>query len=237
MFRIARDPMNEALRLFERAIERDPNYGAALAMASICHLRLAEDFREDFKQNQDRAIRRAQRALEVAPDDPVSLANAPFTLAWCGEDIEAMLALIDRALRLNPSYARGWYVSATVRVWAGEPETTIEHIKRSARLSPRDRMGPHDYLSGLASLLCGRLDEARAKLLLAMRENPGYPRPYTMLAICFAHMGRLDEARAMILRVRELAPATTVPNVTMFRLREHREFLLSGLRLAMGEAG
>ena len=31
MFRIARDPMNEALRLFERAIERDPNYGAALA--------------------------------------------------------------------------------------------------------------------------------------------------------------------------------------------------------------
>jgi hypothetical protein len=41
----------------------------------------------------------------VASDDPGVLVNAAITLAFFGEDIGAMLALIDRALTLNPSSA------------------------------------------------------------------------------------------------------------------------------------
>jgi len=49
-------------------------------------------------------------------------------------------------------------------------------------------------------------------------------------------MGRLDEAREIVRRLREITPAV-VPSVVLYRNPEHRELLLSGLRLAAGEAG
>src|SRR5271165_2157774 len=48
----------------------------------------------------------ARRAVEVAGDDPAILANAAYTLGYLGEDIGAMITLVDRALALNPSFAR-----------------------------------------------------------------------------------------------------------------------------------
>ena len=78
--------------------------------------------------------------------------------------------------------------------------------------------------------------EAASKLLASFQDHPGYPQPYRFLAACYAHMGRLDEARAVIARLRAITPLV-VPNELPWRNPEHRELLLSGLRLAMGEAG
>jgi hypothetical protein len=47
-------------------------------------------------------------------------------------------------------------------------------------------------------------------------------------------MGRLDEAREVVKRLRAITPVV-VPKVDFLRNREHREFYLSGLRVAMGE--
>ncbi len=63
-------------------------------------------------------------------------------LGYFGEDIDAaMIGLIDRALALNPSFARGWLLSGFLRLWAGQPDLAIEHVETSLRLSPRERMG------------------------------------------------------------------------------------------------
>jgi hypothetical protein len=48
----------------------------------------------------------ARQALDVAGDDPVTLANAAYALAYFGEDVGGMIGLVDRALTLNPSFAR-----------------------------------------------------------------------------------------------------------------------------------
>jgi adenylate cyclase len=56
-----------------------------------------------------------------------------------------------------------------------------------------------------------------------------------MLAACYAHTGRLDEAREVIARLHAIT-AVVVPSVIPFRNPEQREFYLSGLRLAAGEA-
>jgi adenylate cyclase len=77
----------------------------------------------------------------VGEADPGILANAAFVLANFGEDIGAMIGLVDRALALNPSFARGWYVSGGLRLFAGQPDLAIEHLETSLRLSPRERMG------------------------------------------------------------------------------------------------
>ena len=73
------------------------------------------------------------------------------------------------------------------------------------------------------------------KLLLATQEDPSLPITYRCLAACYAHMGRLDEAREIVARLRSITPVV-MPDVSNFRKPEHRELLLSGLRVAAGEA-
>jgi TolB-like protein len=226
----------EALRLVEQAIERDPCYGPALAYDAVCYLRRVFDSRSDDPEADGRiATDLARRALEVAADDPGTIANAATVLAYFGEDIGAMMAVVDRALSLNPSFARGWYISGVLRRWAGQPDVAIEHFEAALRLSPRARIGWAVGGIGGALFFSRRFDEAVAKLLVAIQEDPSMPDQYRYLAACYAHMGRLDEARGMIRKLRTITPHL-MPLVITSRKTEDRELLLSGLRLAAGEA-
>jgi adenylate cyclase len=226
----------EALRLLEQAIERDPRYGPALATAAICYSLLLPDGRsENPMADRLKGVDFARRALEVARDDPVVLANAALALAYFGEDIGAMMALVDRALTLNPSFARGWYISGILRMWAGQPDMAIEHVGAALRLSPRARVGNSGWVIGASHFFSRRFDEAVPKLLLAIQEDPSFYVPYRALAACYAHMGQLDDAREIVRRLRAIAPVV-IPPTSPLRNRDHRELYLSGLRLAMGEA-
>jgi len=170
----------------------------------------------------------------VAGDDPGILVNAAEALAHFGEDIGAMMALVDRALALNPSFARGWHVSGVLRNWAGQPDIAIEHIEAALRLSPRARVGSSLLIIGTALFFSRRFDEAVPKLLLAIQEDPSSPQPQRVLAACYAHMGRLDDARAIIERLRAIA-SVVISDARFLRNPGHRELYLSGLRLAAGE--
>jgi adenylate cyclase len=161
--------------------------------------------------------------------------HVAHALAYFGEDIGAMMALVDRALALNPSFARGWQMSGILRMWAGQPDIAIEHVDVALRLSPRARVGNSLSVIGTAHLFRRRFDEAVPKLLLAIQQNPTNPQPYRVLASCYAHMGRLDEARAIVARLRALT-SVVVPDGSYLRNAEQRELFLSGLRLAAGEA-
>jgi adenylate cyclase len=234
-FPITKERIIEALGLLDQAIAIDRHYGPALSWAATCHLRLLNDgWAEDPETSRRKAADLARRALQEAENDPEFLAISAFVLAQVGEDIGAMLGLVDRALALNPSYARGWFLSGVLRVHAGQPDLAIEHVETSLRLSPRERMGTPLQVMGVAYFFKRRFDEAAAKLLLSIQDNPGSPHSYRVLAACYAHMGRLDEARAIVAQLRAITPLV-VPGALPWRNPEDRELLLSGLRLASGE--
>jgi len=224
----------EVLRLLDEAIARDPDFGPALAWASICHV-VYTDSSDDPELERDKGLRRGRRALQVAGDDPAILANAALALAALGEDISAMIALADRAVALNPGFARAWHASGAIRLYAGQLDLAIEHVENSVRLSPRARVGWAHYNIGTAHFLGRRFEEAVPILLLAIQEDPNFLMTYRSLAACYAHMGRLDDAREMVRRLHPLTNAVVPPRLT-FRNPEHHELFLSGLRLAMGES-
>ena len=228
----------EALGLLEQALARDPTYAPALAMAGLCHMRLVQDARSD-NDNEDRgkAIALARRALQLAKDDPGTLVNAALTLACCGDDIETMMAVADRAVTLHPSFARGWYIAGMLRNFAGQPEAAIERLEAARRLSPRGRVGMVLFTIGQAYFFMRRFDEAISWILLELQEEPEFPPAHRFLIASYAHMGRLDEAQAALERLREINPRVVHPNNRLqnFRNPEHRELFVSGLRLAMGE--
>ena len=189
---------------------------------------------EEPETSRRKAVDLARQALQAGENDPGILANAAHVLAYFGEDIGAMIGLVDRALALNPSFARGWNVSGTLRVWAGQPDVAIEHVETSLRLSPRERMGTPQFNIGVAYFFKRRFNEAASTLVLSMQADPGFPPSYRALAACYAHVGRLDEAREIVARLREITPVI-MPSVLPYRNLEDRELLLSGLRLATDE--
>ena len=154
-------------------------------------------------------------------------------LGYFGEDLAAAIALIDRALELNPSFAWGWQWSGWLRLWAGQLELGIGHFETSMRLNPlQGRADP--YLGiGMGHFFARRFEDAAASLLLSLQEGPSWVPTYGFLASCYAHMGRLDQAGEAVARLRALTNEL-VPSATNWRNPEHREFYLSGLRLAIG---
>ena len=225
----------EALRLLERAIARDPRYGPALARAAVgCHRLIYDGRSEDREGDRRKGVEFARRALEVASDDPLTLVNAAFALAYFGEDIGAMMTLVERALALNPNFSRGWHLSGVLRLWAGQPEMAIEHLKTALRLSPRARTGWSHADLGAAYFVSRRFDEAERELRLIVQEDPTLPLGHRFLAACLAQMGRLEEAREVVTRLRGIT-SEVIPDVSYLRNAAHRELYLSSLRLAAGE--
>jgi len=234
-----RERIHTALELLEQAIERDPSFGPALALAARCHHHFDRlGGAQDPDLHRRAAVDYARRAVRAAPDDPTTLGNAAGVLGSFGGDINPAIALADRALALNPSFAGGWRMSGWLRLWAGDLDVAIEHFETAFRLSPRERDRAHSMGIGEAQFLQRRFNEAIITLLNALEALPGHAGIYRYLASCYAHMGRLDEAREMVRRLRAIAP-TVMPHAMyglQWRNPEHREFFLSGLRLAAGEA-
>jgi predicted ATPase/class 3 adenylate cyclase len=200
----------------------------------MCCYRLCVDGSgTDPERDSCNGIDFGQRALEAAGDDPEVIVNAALALSYFGEDIDAMIALVDRALALNPNFARGWHVGGILRLFAGQPDLAIELAETALRLSPHARVGTSHSLIGQALFLARRFDEAVPKLLLAIQEDPSFPAPYRYLAACYAHMGHLGEARAIVARLLRITSGVGRGD-SWFRNAEHRELFLSGLRLASG---
>ena len=133
-----------ALALLAQAIERDPRYGPALALAAFCHNALhVSGWTNSPEVNRREGLDLARRALRASGDDAVALGRAAYVLGYFGDDLEAAIALIDRSLELNPSSADGWRWSGWMRLWAGHPDLAVKHFETgcsSIRASLRQRL-------------------------------------------------------------------------------------------------
>ena len=172
------------------------------------------------------------------PDDPEVLVWAAGTLDLVGEDIGRSLAMLDHALTLNPSNAFGWFWSGFLRLFAGSTETAIEHFEKSLRLDPRTPLR-HFYDTGLGAcyFVQRRFTEAAPLLAGSLRQVPTYVTTSYFLASCYAHMERLDDARRILDHLRSIGSPLMPPPALGLRDPTQREFWVSGLRRAAGEAG
>src|SRR5215831_19059230 len=127
-----RESTMRALELVRQALNRDPNYASALAVAAGCQCNIyLSVWTNDLEATRQEGVGLARRALHVAGDDPYVISKAAFALGLFGEDIATAITLIDRSLQLNPSFAHGWYQSGTLRMWAGQYDLAIEHLYTS----------------------------------------------------------------------------------------------------------
>jgi len=210
-----KEAVNEALRLFLRATELDPDFASAYAMAAWCYFwRKINDWMIDRPQEVAEGIRLARRAVAIGKDDAVALARSGHALGHLAGELDGGIALVDRALALNPNLAAAWFLGGFLRIWRGEVNDAIDRFARAMRLSPLDsetyRMQAG---TAMAHLLAGRFDAATSWAEKAFRDLPSFLIAIAIIAAGHALAGRTDEAREAMQRLRQLDPALRLSGI------------------------
>jgi TolB-like protein len=212
---VSRGAIDEALPMFYETIQRDPNFASAYAMAAWCHSwRKLSRWVTDVEREAAEGTRLARRAVQLGQDDAIALAASAHALAHLVRDFESSIALLDRALVLDPNLAAGWYLGGFMRIWRGEPDDAIERIAHGMRLSP---LGPDvqrmEVGTAMAHLLAGRTEDALSWAERASRHGSDQALPLTIFAAIYASAGRGDEAKAAMQQLRRLDPALRLSNL------------------------
>jgi TolB-like protein len=208
----SRQANDEALRLFNSAIELDPDFASAYGRAAFCYVIAKTNGWISDTANEIAEVKRlAQRAVELGKDDAIALTPSGWALAFVVRDLEVGAALIDRALVLNSNLAEAWNRGGWVKNWLGEPELAIERFARAMRLSPLDPSAT-GMRSGtaFAHFLLGRYAEAASWAAMALQDNPDFQPGLRIAAASNAMAGRPEQARRAVVRLRQLNPALRV---------------------------
>jgi TolB-like protein len=232
-----REGMNEALALFNQAIERDPNFASAHAMAAASLFwSKFNGWVADGSQVMSEGARLARRAIELGKDDAVALARGGHALANFVGDLDNGIALIDRALLLNPNLAAAWFLGGFVQIMRGEPDNAIERLAYAMRSSPLDsEMYRMQCGTALAHLCAGRFNEAGPWAEKSLRDLPSFLIAVCIVAASHAFAGRRDEAQRAIQNLRRLNPALRLSNLKdwlLFHRPDYLATLSDGLRRA-----
>jgi adenylate cyclase len=229
-----REGMAEAIRLTHRALELEPQFGNAAALAAVCFARnVIMGYAVDPQFDRKEAVRLNRLALSLDDGDPDTLAMAAMISAFMVGDCESEIEMADRAVELNPNSFDAWNCRGWVYGIAGLPEEALHSFERANRMSPID---PQLYRSftgmGHALIGLGRFDEAIVAGKKAQRQNPSYEPAYRCLASALAHLGREAEAREAAARLLELDPAFTISAWIARAAHSRAKVLIEGLRKA-----
>ena len=207
---------SEALRHYYKAIELDPNFALAHALATCCYSwrkinRRVTDTAREIAETK----RLAERATQLGQDDAQVLCWSGAALAFVVGEVDAGVALVDRALRLNPNLMDAWLSSGLVRLVLGEWNLAVEHFAHAIRLSPFD---PLLFLmqGGTASghFYAGRYDEAAVWSAKSIGENPNFSSAWRIAAASNAFLGRQEQAQKAVARLQQLEPALRIATIT-----------------------
>jgi adenylate cyclase len=207
LYQRTKEGASDALRMFYRAIELDPEFASAYGAATWCYcIRKVGSWMIDRVQETAETARLARRAVEFGRDDAAALTAGGFALAYVVGDLDDGAAFIDRALALNPNLAMGWARSGWARIWLGEPDTAIEHLARAMRLSPLDSLIDRiQVATALAHFVAGRYDIASLWAGMALRDRPDLVDALRLAAASHALAGRLGHRLINLIQMRAAA--------------------------------
>jgi adenylate cyclase len=225
----------EARRWYERAIEIDPSYAAAVAGLASTYSVLYGGFIDLDPANLDRAEELGQRAVELDPSYPLAHVTLAVIDIWRGRS-EAARARLERARELAPNDPASYGFLTLVALQSGDPLEALESFRTMSRLNPRfESTGQASMMLAQIYALTGRPDEAEALWQRVRESNPDVILARLWLAAHLEGTGRHGEASQVIdeaLRVNPELSAEAVSRHGLFSRMPGVETLLARLRAA-----
>jgi len=230
--RFTREDNLEARYLFERAIEQDPDFAEAYALAGMTYW-----IEHGFGWNLDpalldRAEELARRALALDPSTAPAYSILAFSNLRKGQLAEALRAA-ERAVELAPNLEAPHLVLGTVLARQGRFVAAMQSVARAVRLNPRASSGVWVLVANV-NFAAGRSEKAVELWEQARAANTDLILARIPLAVLYESEGRHEDARALareILRVnRDLTAESAVELAGM--LGFDRDEVIDNLRSA-----
>ncbi|MBR0825208.1 winged helix-turn-helix domain-containing protein [Bradyrhizobium manausense] len=226
----------EAREFFKKAIERDPDYAAAYAMAAWTFLvqqvtgglPLSADMRAE-------AIQLARLGARAENSDAFTLARCGHVLTYFGHEYDRGLFMVEQAVALNANLAIAWYSRGWVALMCGETERAIESFERMIRLSPFDPLRASTWLGiSFAHFHQGRFEEGcvSAAKVLQFNADANMLEAYIANSVGAGHVAEAREAAARLLKLQPDYHASHGREAVPFRSIEVRERITASLRAA-----
>jgi adenylate cyclase len=229
----AKDDFEAAIVSFDRAVDLDPLFADAHAMAALTRLRLIYYFRP---HNSDALIERARDlalgAIRLDPRNAICHSAMGRLHNIMGEHGEA-LAACRQAVNLNPNsvVARSELASALASLenWS----EAIDHFAFMQKLSPMD---PHISASFAGRAIClfclGRYEESVEFALKASRSpNPRYWADATLVA-SLTLLGRNQEAMKAKKTLLDRKPDFSIAALAQMQRSLVSDMMINSLRQA-----
>lgn len=215
LYKSTREGIESALQDYSKAIELDPEFAAPYAWASIAYTKRKQAlWMSDPDAETAEGMRLARKAIELGKDDAPALSGGGFGIAFLGGELDAGLALTDRAILLNPNFVGGWHASGWIRSYIGDPETAMKHIAQAMRLSPVDfQMWQFWMAASLATRCAGRYDEAASWAAKILQEGPDFVPALISYAISSALGDRIEDAQAAMAHALQVDPKIRLSNM------------------------
>ncbi|HEV2547214.1 MAG TPA: tetratricopeptide repeat protein, partial [Stellaceae bacterium] len=229
-----------AKHYYKRAIDLDPNFGAAYSELAQTTLSDATSFQSrDVREALDEALTLARQALSLGPTDAIAHSRVGLALTLRG-DYAGGLAEGLTALSINPNLAVGHGELGTTLLFSGRPREAIDALLEALRRDPFDpaRFVRLSHIA-LAHYYLREYDDAVDTAKTTIRSYPDHPWSYRYLAAALGQLGRIGEARAALQKAIAISPKSFdmhVRNRTPWVRPEDYEHMLEGLRKAGWES-
>jgi adenylate cyclase len=209
--------LEEAIGLLQRAVAIDPRYAMAHARLASCrYMRVAQGWRAPDKAELDEIVLLARKAVELGGDDPEVLALSAFPIGSPGRDTKFAVALVEKALTLNPNCIRALGMMGYLQNRLGNTDGAIEYFGRAGRLNPLEGSAMRNNALSIAHWTAGRYEEACVYAERALQDNPNFVAPLRRLGAGLGLLGRIEEARGAVQRLLAIAPETTIARVRAY---------------------
>jgi TolB-like protein len=233
----SREAIEQALPMFYKTIELDPEFASAYGMAAWCHFwRKLNGWMVDRPAEIAEGIRLARLAVTLGRDDAVALTRGGHALAHLAGDVDGGIALLDRARLLNPNLAPAWFLGGILRALRGENEAAIKDLNHAVRLSPLDpEMFRMQIGMAIAHFFAGDFDATVGFSEKALGNLPSLLISAALVAASHALSGRMEKAGLAMARLQALNPDLRLSNLKDWMPIQRPEDLarlVEGLRLA-----
>lgn len=190
------DGFEKALRYFQAAIDKDPNYAAAYAGLADTYILLSDHSRRSENEIIPQARAAAQRALQIEnrSEAHASLGLIALNYDWDWKTAEKEFRL---AIALNPNYstAHHWYGEAFLALTGRFDEALVE-MRQAAELDPLSPIISTDV--GVTLYLARRYDQAISQLARTLELYPDYQEAQVWLARAYEQKKQYREAISVL---------------------------------------
>jgi TolB-like protein/class 3 adenylate cyclase/Flp pilus assembly protein TadD len=213
------DAFLEAIPLFEKAIELDPNYWRAYAVLAKIYLEAyqRQPWRRRLGLTQVDNYRRINKYLTIAMKGPTSLAHEVATQMHTHHaDYEGAVTEAKIAVSLDPNDPDSHFAMGHALLFAGRHREAADSFKRAMRFDPffQDTFG---YGLGMAYFFMVQFEKATKLFERAYNSNPENTKILWFLSAAYAHLGRVREAEATLAKLGELWPQHSYRRLTFVR--------------------